>query len=205
MTVKVNLLPASYRQARRRRGRFRLVIGIGAALLVAELGAGVVLHLRTAKTRDLLDQAGRAREAAQAMEKRLTSPERKAALLRQQVALATELRTTHRWSRLLTILGNATPEKVVLVAIATNPPRWMPRRDRAQTKEPRGRSEEPPEAKPSIKGIVLNGYAADHDDLGKFMASLRASGAFASIDLKDFRRDQFLSQDAIMFELRCHW
>ena len=205
MTVKVDLLPQSYRKARRRRTRCRLGVAVGVTLLIAELCVGIVLHARTAKTRGLLAQARNAHEAAESMRHKLAAPAQEAALLRQQVTLATRLRATHRWSRLLGLLGNATPEKVVLTGVATSPPRWIPQRGKSSEKSAGRRSRKSPEAKPMVDGIVIRGCAADHDDLSKFMAALQESGAFASIDLKDARRDQFLTQDAIVFDLRCQW
>jgi Tfp pilus assembly protein PilN len=205
MTVRINLLPESYRQHRRRSTRFRIMMIGGVALLAAELCVGLTLHLRTAKTRELLDEAQKTNDAAETANKRLTVPAREAARLGEQVTLATELRTTHYWSRLLAMLGDATPDRVILAGIATDPPRWSKVREKVPERGSGPKTDKSAEAKPLIKGIVINGFAVDHDDLAKFMSALQAAEAFASIDLKDFRRDTVLSQEAVAFELRCQW
>ena len=205
MTVKINLLPESYRQHRRRQTRFGMVMIGGGVLLAAELCVGLALHVRTARTRELLDEAQDARDTAQAADERLAVPTRKAARLSQQVTLATELRTTHHWSRLLALLGNATPDRVILAGISTDPPRWVQAREQPAKPGSGHKADESTETKPLIKGIVISGFAIDHDDLAAFMSALQAAEAFASIDLKDFRRDAFLSQEAVAFELRCQW
>lgn len=205
MTVKVDLLPASYRRAWRRHRRGRLIMTVAAALLIGELGVGVVLHTRSARTRNLLAETSDTHEATETVTQQIEEPAREVALLTQQVTLATQLRTTHRWSRLLGMLSTTTPEKVVLTTLATNPPRWTPDRRQTPKEEPRQKSKQEDQVKPLINGIVMNGYAVDHGDLSMFVKALQASGAFASIDLKDARRSEFLSRDAIAFELRCHW
>ena len=73
---KVDLLPESYRQSQRRHGQFRLGVAIGATLLIAELGAGLVLHTRAAETRRLLADARDMQDAARAMKQKLVPPAR---------------------------------------------------------------------------------------------------------------------------------
>lgn len=205
VTVKVNLLPEAYQRNRRHDRRFRVGLAVGVTLLVAELCTGLTLHLRADKTRSLLGQAEKARAATEAVKRKLVDPTREWDLVSQQIGLATRLRTTHRWSRLLAVLAEAVPEKVVLTAVSTTPPKWSSSLSQKSKERPRRKAKDATEVKRVLEGIVVRGHAADHDDLAKFMAAIQASNAFASIDLVDARRDPFLGQQAIGFELQGHW
>jgi len=205
VTVKVDLLPAPYRQARRHHRRFRVGVTVGAILLVGELCTGLVLHNRAHETRGFQAQARSARSCIASVKQQLVGPTRQAALINQQITLATRLRTTHRWSRLLAALAQSTPEKVVLTAVSTNPPKWAPGLGETPKTGPGNKNGKDVRAKPLIEGISIQGYAVDHNDLSKFMAAVLATDAFAAVDLKRAQRERFLEQDAIKFELQCHW
>ena len=205
MTVNVNLLPESYRRARRHDRRFRRGLTISVILLFAELCTGLVLHARAEDTRELYAEADNARAAIASVRERLVEPTRQASLIDQQVILATRLRTTHRWSKLLGMLAGSTPERVVLCAVSTEPAKWSPALASLPDRRSNKRTAERIPVKPLIEGITVRGYAVDHDDLSKFMAAMSGSRAFASIDLKQARRERFMEEDAIAFEIECQW
>lgn len=207
MKVKVNLLPESYRRARRRHVRYRAGVAVGVVVIAVELGFGVALYVRTARTRELLADAKRAQEAAEAVENTLAGPQQEAAQLAAQVRLASELRRSHRWSRLFGVLAKALPENVVLSSLATEPPRWTRGRAMPVRSETAVQGEKPVETQvqPVIEGLAISGYAVEHGHLAEFVAALQASGAFSAIDVSSAKRDKYLSQEAILFELRCRW
>lgn len=207
MTPSVNLLPQAYLRTRRHRQGFRLGVAIGIGLLLVELGIGLMLHVRTGRARELLAEAAEAEATAAALKPKLLAPVERAAALEQQVALASELRATHYWSRLLGLLAEAAPPRVVLSTVSTEPPKCPVPRALPVRRSTGVTSEEEPEPPPlpSVTAVVVTGYAVGHDDLSTFVVALQASDAFASIDLRNARRADFMSRDAIAFELHCRW
>ena len=99
MTVRVNLLPDAYRRQQRYDRRFRFGVTIGVGLLVAELAVGLVLHAQARDARAMLERTEMCRTDAATLREGLEAPQKKLALVTQQVELAERLRTTHRWSR----------------------------------------------------------------------------------------------------------
>ena len=211
MTVQVNLLPESYRKARRHEKWFRRGVAIWGALMAVELCGGLVLYLRAGEKRDLLEAADKARNATEALKQELTETTRQATLIRKNIALAKELRATHRWSRLLASLAQATPEGVILSSIATDPPKWSRAKQQARlARKPKGKRAQAearaePAGEPPIKGTSISGYAADHEGLSQFLSALHASELFEAIDLQRMRRDQLQGQEAVSFELQGSW
>jgi len=207
LTVQVNLLPESYRKARRHEQWFRRGVVIWGALMAVELCGGLVLYLRAGEKRDLLAAAEQARNATRSLKQELAETTRQATLIQKNIVLAKQLRATHHWSRLLASLAQATPEGVVLSSIATDPPKWS--RAKQQTghaKKTKGkRAQAETEAEPPIKGTSISGYAADHEGLSQFLSALHASGLFEAVDLQRMRRDQLQGQEAVSFELQGSW
>jgi len=207
------LLPAGYLQAKRQNRRCRrgsLVIGL---LLIGELAAGLVIHRQAAQTRNHLAAAEAARFAAQEMKSQLIEPRQKLKVLEQQVELAERLRTTHHWSRLLAMIAEALPERVVLTSLATDPPRWTKatHKEKAdnQTRSKKSalsqNKNEPPQLKTVLNALRIRGYAADYRDLSVLTATLNGCGAFNRVDLKEARRGQYLGRDVVQFEVNCRW
>jgi Tfp pilus assembly protein PilN len=206
VSVLINLLPIDYRRTRRRERRFRVGAVVGAVLVTAEALTGLSLHVRAQQTRELLDASEAARSACAMVKKELVAPQAEATRLEREVALAERLRTKHRWSRLLAAVARATPERVVITSVATDPPQWDPSfKTPTMVVSTAGNSAEQPEARKILEGIVIVGHAVDHQDLATLLSALHASRLFASIDLKQAKREKFLDQDAVTFELQCHW
>jgi Tfp pilus assembly protein PilN len=203
MSVKVNLLPGSYRQLRRHDRRFRLTLVVVSVLLLGELAVGFVLDSRADQTRQLMAATKVAQSATLSVQKAIYDPQHESDELARDVMLAQTLRTKHHWSRLLAAIAQATPEKVVLSSLSTDPPDWNPGL-RAGSVVAAGPDQK--EIKRQvINGIIISGHAVDLVDLSAFMAAIHASGSFASIDTKEARREKFMNQDAIRFELICRW
>src|SRR5690606_15681732 len=119
----------------------------------------------------------------------LEEPAETARELTSQIELAEKLRTKHHWSRLLTAIGQATPERVVISSIETSPPQWNPSA-RAYPVQSSGNAKARIDLPPVLTGVVIKGHAADHPDLSAFMAEVHASGLFRAMDLKEARRDK---------------
>lgn len=207
MTVQVNLLPESYRKARRHEKWFRRGVAVWVAIMAIELCGGLVLYLRAGEKRDLLAATNEARGEIESLKQELVATTHQATMIQRNIILAERLRACHRWSRLLALLAQSAPEGVVLSAIATNPPKWTRTKPRAElVKKTKGKSGQPePAAKPPIKGAVLSGYAVDHEGLSQFLSALHAAELFDAVDLQRMRRDQLQGQEAIAFELQGSW
>lgn len=203
MSPRVNLLPQSYRKAQARRRRIRIGATLAAVVLGAELIVGMVLYTRGARTREFLNAAAAARTSTEAVTEKIKGPTAEAALLNQQLRLARKLRTTHRWSRLLTVFGQAASTRVVLTAISTDPPRWSPNLSADEMAVTTVKAKQPSQG--PLAGLSVHGRAADYEDLTDFISNLQAMEAFASLNLKQARRDKYLDRDVISFELQCRW
>src|SRR5437870_3872790 len=125
--VPVNLLPGGYVKRRRHHRRFRAAVLVGCVMLGAELCVGIVVHGRAERTRALYAAADLARQNIHSTRKELEEPRHEAARLGREVHLAERLRTKHRWSRLLAMLAQITPGRVLITSISTEPPQWPAR------------------------------------------------------------------------------
>lgn len=203
MMPSVNLLPQAYRQAQMRRKRFRMGLAIGAGLLGIELFVGFILHTRAGRTRELLDAAQTARMAAVQVKKKMEIPAAESKLLAQQLALARKLRTTHAWSRLLGQLATSTSPRVTLTAVTTEPARWSASLEADLMIGATPKAGVP--STPLLTGLTVRGYAGDYEELAAFVKGVQMSNAFASLSLREARRDKYLDQDVVSFELQCRW
>lgn len=199
----VNLLPQAYIKAQARRRRIRIGTALAAVLLSTELFAGLMLHARAGRTRELQAAAQAAREETQTAQQKMKVPAQEEALLGQQLSLARKLRTRHRWSRLLSVFSEAASSRVMLTAICTDPPKWSPALGLSETTPVAAKAGA--EAPALLAGLNVRGVAGDYDDLTRFISQLQKAGAFASLSLKDARRDKHMERDVVSFELQCRW
>lgn len=195
--VHVNLLPLAHLRRRQHHRRFRIAVFAGALLLGAELIAGIIVHGKAERARELFAAADTARQNIAATRREAEEPKRQAQRLSREVALAERLRTKHRWSRLMASMSEAIPSRVVLSTISTDPPQW-PVNILNDLNAGRG-------SRPILSGVRLTGQAIDHQDLTAFMSAIHASNLFASLDLRQARRERVQERDAILFELECRW
>ncbi len=207
MTPRINLLPSSYRHARRQDRRFRVGMIVCTALLLSEIAAGLVLHAGAEDTRELLTAARRAEDNAQALKKDLESPAQQAEQLGRHLQLAERLRSKHRWSRLLATMTRAVPERVVLSSIMTEPAQWSTSLQAGPVALSAGAATAVNvlDNRRLIDALVVQGRAADHGDLAAFISGVHATRMFATIELKQARREKFMDKEAITFELSCRW
>ena len=205
MTMEMNLLPGSYRQSRRHNRIFCMCLIICTTLLSIELVVGLVFHLRADKTRNLFAEAETIRKEAKALKSELAKPTRQYKLLTQQITLADRLRSKHRWSRLFGMLAKSTPDTVVLSAVTTNPAKWSPVLNKFVKQGPNTKVKRDKLMIKFIEGVTIRGFAVDHENLYKLVSAVNVSKMFASVELKDMRRDKYLDQEAIAFEIQCYW
>jgi Tfp pilus assembly protein PilN len=202
--MKVNLLPVGYMKRRRHHRRFRLAVLVGSALLGVELVAGIVVHGRAERTRELYAAADAARQNITSTKKELDEPRHEADRLGREVHLAERLRTKHRWSRLMGTLAQITPGRVLLTSISTDPPQWtIGLLANANVGPDSGTGKGA--GKSILRGVRLTGQAVDHQDLSALMAAIHGTNTFASLNLKQARRERMGEHETINFELECQW
>ena len=204
--VNVNLLPGGYVKRRRHHRRFRAAVLVGCVLLGIELVVGIVVHVRAERTRELYAAADIAKQNSASMRKDLDEPQRESRRLDRELQLAERLRTKHRWSRLIGMLSQITPGRVMLTSVSTDPPQWTVGLLSGGTGVGEAsNSATGASARPVLRGVRLTGQAVDHQDLALFMAAIHGSNTFASLDLRQARRERIGEQESITFELECHW
>jgi Tfp pilus assembly protein PilN len=204
MTMKVNLLPAGYVKRRKHHRRFRAAVIVGSFLLALELVVGIVVHGRAERTRELYAAGDLARQNSITTKKELDDPRHEAERMGREVHLAERLRTKHRWSRLMATLTRITPARVLLTSIGTNPPQWtigLLAGNNVGSTPGAGKVT----ARRILSGVRLTGQAIDHQDLAALMAAIHATNTFASLDLKQARRERIGDHETINFELDCEW
>ena len=103
------------------------------------------------------------------------------------------------------MIAQATPDTVVLNAVTTNPARWSPVLYKFVKQDPQKKANPDAPVTKFIEGITLSGFSADHENLYKLVSAVNNSTMFASVELKDMRREKYLEQEAIAFEIQCHW
>lgn len=204
MTMRVNLLPAGYVKRRKHLRRFRAAVIVGSFLLAIELAIGIVVHGRAERTRELYAAGDLARQNIVSTKKELDDPRHEADRLGREVHLAERLRTKHRWSRLMATLARITPGRVLITSIGTNPPQWTVGLLASNNVGPSSATGKTP-TKSILNGVRLTGQAIDHQDLAALMAAIHATNTFASLDLKQARREKVGDHEAINFELDCEW
>jgi len=202
--MKVNLLPMGYMKRRRHHRRFRVAVLAGSVLLGVELVAGIVVHGRAERTRELFAAGDLALQNIITTKKELDDPRHEAERLGREVHLAERLRTKHKWSRLMGTLARITPGRVLLTSIGTDPPQWtigLLTNTNGGGDSGAGKGG----GKSILRGVRLTGQAVDHQDLAALMAAIHGTNTFASLDLKQARRERIGDHEAINFELECQW
>lgn len=209
MTVQVNLLPRDYQLRAKRPARFRLWLMIAAAVAVAQVMSATFLTVKAKATRRAVRAASELEQREGDLVRELTALNEKEDALARKLALTQRLQRKHRWSRALSLLGAHMPNKVLLTRLETNPPRDLT----AGANPPAGggarkmirRGLEPKTEAATARGLRINGIAADHDSVARFLGALGDQALFGEAELKASERQQFLEDFAIAFTIETTW
>lgn len=213
MTVEVNLLPAQYRDGLRRRLWLRRGAAVAAIVIAAELSTGLALHLMGQSQRNISQDLVLTRKQSQTQHQELSELNRQAELVRRDLHLATELRASHAWSRLLATIAETTPAGVVLSHVATDPPKWAAApveaaslsKVNSRTTPEKERNTQPAVIAASLRGLTIRGRAGDHEKLSLFMTGLHELKLFRTLELQRMQREQLGGLDAVSFDLQGQW
>jgi len=206
---RVNLLPAVFHQRRTRRRHRHAWIAVCLGVVAIEGAVAVWVSGRAREARLYGDRVRKYKAALAAEERQCGDLRDRLAQVRQDIRLAERLREKHRWSRWLGSLGMITPERVMLTAVQTEPPQYVPERTspipRRAAKAGEKRQAEPaPPARPSLK-VRVRGMAADHASLMSLLTAMNDLRAFASVRLEEAQRQKFGAHEGIGFSVLCEW
>ncbi len=190
----VNLIPATRRDARRRRGRLRIwgavFVIYGLAWVAAAVAGQVVYSGVDRGLRGELDESNA----------RVAGAKAKVAALRAELAGAEADLKANRavgkqpdWSVLLALLSTTLGDEIVLRNCRLDAPAAV-----GQAGSAAGGSQ--PESHVKVE---LSGYAQSQQAVAKALLRLEATPLFAVVKLLDTRREPFLAGQAVAFRVHC--
>ena len=206
--IAVNLVPPHVLAARKRTRKVR-AWSIAVAAVAALSAVPALLEVRDqARLDKLLSQKDRHESRVQSAREELAEAMRSLTELNERIERANTLRTKRSWAALFDLVVGSMPDEVWLTSVDTG----QPSSAGPASKRTRG----PPTADTSgdtpgvvvldgAGGIVLAGFAVDHEHLYDFMARLKASKAFAAVELNKGVKEPVLRSQAVRFELNCTW
>lgn len=195
--ISVNLLPASYQQARSRRIRLRrwafvlLCVTVVAAFPVtANLAA-------SARAASLQDEVAPRRVRLRDRRDEITTLTERTDLLSAEIAQADALRAKRKWAALIGEVMAPVPDSLWLTQVRTIQVRAEHRVESTE--------QEAAVTLGGPGGFELQGYALDHQSLYGFIAALKSTGLFDSIQLTQAGKEPVLDAQAVRFVLVCEW
>ena len=201
MAVRVDLIPPVLHEQRRARRRRRAWTMVVTALAVSTGGVGAYASRQAARVVDLRQRGvERRRETVELRRESVQLAddlEEATRILRE----AETLRDGHRWSRMVTFIAQHVPDSVLLVTMATDPPRTRSSRAPARADGAGSRALRDQ----SSTTLTLRGYAVQHDDLAGFLQRLKNSNVFQAVTLHYSKREPFLDGEGVAFALTCRW
>ena len=130
--------------------------------------------------------------------------------LGRRISRADALRTKRPWADLLGLIVDCMPQEVWLTSVGTDPLENAAPASRRTNQATKG---DPKQQAPADEIVVMagpsrldvTGYAVEHEHLYDFMARLKASGAFDSVELVKAGTEPVLHSRAVRFVLTCTW
>jgi Tfp pilus assembly protein PilN len=201
MAVRVDLIPPALHEKRRSHRRYRIWTLVAAVLIVSTGGIGTYISRQATRVFELRQRSvERHRETVQLRRTnvQLADDLEEAAQILHE---AETLRDGHRWSRMVTFVAQHVPDSVLLVMMASDPPRTRSPRAMARAN---GAAEHTAEELSSAT-LTLRGYAMQHEDLAGFLRRLKNSSVFEAVTLHYSKREPFLGGEGVAFALTCRW
>jgi Tfp pilus assembly protein PilN len=206
--IGVNLIPARMHAARAGKRRLR-VWGVTVALTLAVNTLPFLVNSwNVAKAGELREEHQSLSQQVSQAQKEVGSTAAEAATLLGRIERARALKTKRSWSAMFTMIGACLPEEAWLTSIATDPsaPSGAGRPRRLPGSGPDKESDEMQTVRiDAPEKLKIVGHAADHAQLYAFMANLKATGVFASVDLVRSGEELVADRNAVAFELTCRW
>jgi Tfp pilus assembly protein PilN len=206
--IGVNLIPARIYAARAGKRRLR-VWGVTIALALALNALPVLMHSwNIAKAEELREEHQTLSRQVARVQGQVGITAADAATLLGRIERARALKTKRSWSAMFIMIGACLPEEAWLTSVATDPsaPSGAGRPRRLPASGPDKESDETQTVRiDAPEKLKIAGHAADHAQLYAFMANLKATGVFASVDLVRSGEEPVGDRSAVAFELTCRW
>ncbi len=203
--VYVNLVPAALRMhAARRRRLTRWTLAVASSAALAAVAVGFSLHKQAQAAALRNEQRGLSAQLSETRAK-LTAAADEGRRLKAEVQRADALRAKRCWSGMTGLVAACMPQEVWLTSMATDP--HMPSAGAPvplRLAAANSNSSEPVTmSAPTL--MQLHGYALDHERLYEFMAALKQTGVFRSVELLKAGAEPLRQATAIRFQLTCGW
>ncbi len=211
----VNLIPRELLLRRRKVRRVRLWLMIGGATwifasipVIRELSAEYQLNSQSTALAAISDQLDHAHARRGQSAKRLL-------MLRQEVARADKLRYKRLWTDMISVIADATPERVWLIQLSTDPAKPLVS---ARTTAPLSlRRSADADAKTTPAGydtlvgkagprrLLLEGQALGLEDIYSFVDAVNDLGVFENASIRSVRGDVAGGLRVTHFTMECEW
>ena len=212
----VNLIPRQLLLQRRKTRRVRMWLMIGGATwifasipVIRELSAEYQLNSQSTAVAAISDQLDHAHARRRKSASRLLT-------LRQEVARAEKLRYKRLWTDMISVIAEATPERVWLIQLSTDPAKPSAssrttaplslRRSAdsdVETTTPAGYDTLMGKAGP--RRLLLEGQALGLDDIYAFVDTVNDLGIFENASIRSVRGDVAGGLKVTHFTMECEW
>ena len=212
----VNLLPLKLLLQRRKDRRVRMWLLIGGAIwifasmpVIRELSAEYQLNSQSTAVAAISDQLDHAHARRRQSAQRLL-------MLRQEVARAEKLRYKRLWTDMISVIADATPERVWLIQLSTDPAK-PPVSVRTTAPLSLRRSADstvnttPPAGYDTLVGkagprrLLLEGQALGLEDIYAFVDAVNDLGIFENASIRSVRGDVAGGLRVTHFIMECEW
>ncbi len=209
----VNLIPHKLLRQRLKIRRVRMWLMIGGATwifasipVIRELSAEYQLNSQSTALAAISDQLDHAHARRGQSAKRLL-------MLRQEVARAEKLRYKRLWTDMISVIADATPQRVWLIQLSTDPakppvsartttPLSLRRSADAKT-TPAGYDTLVGKAGP--RRLLLEGQALGLEDIYSFVDAVNDLGVFENASIRSVRGDVAGGLRVTHFTMECDW
>lgn len=211
----VNLIPRELLLRRRKIRRVRIWLLIGGATwifasipVIRELSAEYQLNSQSTAVAAISDQLDHAHARRRQSARRLL-------MLRQEVARAEKLRYKRLWTDMISIIADATPERVWLIQLSTDPAK-PPVSSRTTAPLSLRRSADS-DVKTTTAGydtlvgkagprrLLLEGQALGLEDIYAFVDAVNDLGIFENASIRSVRSDVAGGLRVTHFTMECEW
>ncbi len=212
----VNLIPRELLLQRRKVRRVRMWLLIGGATwifasipVIRELSAEYQLNSQSTAVAAISDQLDHAHARRRQSARRLL-------MLRQEVARAEKLRYKRLWTDMISVIADATPERVWLIQLSTEPakppvssrttaPLSLRRSADSDVKTTTPVGYDTLVGKAGPRRLLLEGQALGLEDIYAFVDAINALGIFENASIRSVRGDVAAGLRVTHFTMECEW
>lgn len=202
----VNLIPCDILAAHLRRRRIRLWIGVGAAVAAVASMPAIWQISRRARQAELSDRKAALTTEVAGLRADVTRVNQALADLNERIERADALRSKRPWAGLLALTAECMPQEVWLTGLTTDSASGRSTKKRRTTDKAKSEKGEPEiVVLEGASRLTIDGFALEHQHVYDFMARLKGSNAFSSVQMVKGDKEPVLWSEAVRFRLICSW